>query len=478
MLTDLNGLRLTAPDASMVEAFDQAVDRLLHFDYGMADPLRPVLAGNVFFPLAEIFNAYLGGLSTEAQLAAKAAGHLAAFGRRYEDRALNEREHGHLSAATLLLDGSLASASEVLAQITAAYPLDVLALAVGHQVDLLLGDSRRLHDRVRAALPCWHQSQPRYASVLGMYAFGLEENGQCQRAQELGTRAADLDPANVWAVHAVAHTFEMRSLCSQGIEWLGSRRDCWATKNQLHAHLAWHYCLHLIERGDIGQVLTIYDDVMAAGRTESAAIKLLNGSSLLWRLMLLGVDVKERATALAQEWASLTGGAWCAFNDIHAVMCYLGAEDLLAARALIADRRRYLAHCRARAGNAARADNASVTAEVGLPVCRALLAFRRGRYADTLRLIYPVRDLIYRCGGSHAQRDVIHQTMIEAAVRCGREEDARMLARERAAIRDGSPADWRRPGDTGTGGSMASQAGARGTRRPAQPADQVPSQDQ
>jgi hypothetical protein len=76
---------------------------------------------------------------------------------------------------------------------------------------------------------------------------------------------------------------------------------------------------------------------------------------------------------------------------------------------------------------------------VGLPVCEALLAFERGDYDKVLALLYPIRRRVYRCGGSNAQRDVIHQTLLEAAVRGSRQDEARCLSSERQAIRPDSP---------------------------------------
>ena len=84
-------------------------------------------------------------------------------------------------------------------------------------------------------------------------------------------------------------------------------------------------------------------------------------------------------------------------------------------------------------------DNAFFTCEVGHSVARALQAFGDERYPDCVRLLREVRNIAYRFGGSHAQRDVIDLTLIEAALRSGRAAMAKALAAERAAIRPKSP---------------------------------------
>ncbi|MER8689796.1 hypothetical protein NKH39_24745 [Mesorhizobium sp. M1136] len=84
-------------------------------------------------------------------------------------------------------------------------------------------------------------------------------------------------------------------------------------------------------------------------------------------------------------------------------------------------------------------DNAGFTRDVGHPLTLAIKAFGDGNYAGTIRLIRPIRAIAHRFGGSHAQRDVIDLTLIEAALRSGDGALARALAAERALARPDSP---------------------------------------
>ena len=56
-----------------------------------------------------------------------------------------------------------------------------------------------------------------------------------------------------------------------------------------------------------------------------------------------------------------------------------------------------------------------------------------------MRLLRAVRNIAHRFGGSHAQRDVIDLTLIEAALRSGQHALAAALSAERAAMRPTSP---------------------------------------
>jgi hypothetical protein len=64
-----------------------------------------------------------------------------------------------------------------------------------------------------------------------------------------------------------------------------------------------------------------------------------------------------------------------------------------------------------------------------------LAAFGEGDYATALERLRPVRNIANRFGGSHAQRDLIDLTMIEAAARGGRTALHAALLAEREAAR-------------------------------------------
>jgi hypothetical protein len=76
-----------------------------------------------------------------------------------------------------------------------------------------------------------------------------------------------------------------------------------------------------------------------------------------------------------------------------------------------------------------------MTAEVGLPVSQAVLAFGEGRYDDSVDTLWSARRTFHHFGGSHAQRDALERTLVEAAVRAGRRPLAERLVSERLAAR-------------------------------------------
>ena len=77
--------------------------------------------------------------------------------------------------------------------------------------------------------------------------------------------------------------------------------------------------------------------------------------------------------------------------------------------------------------------------DVGIPACSAMINFAEEKYADTVDQLYPIRSIANRFGGSHAQRDILTQTLIEAAIRSGQTGLASNLLSERCVHKPFSP---------------------------------------
>jgi hypothetical protein len=269
---------------------------------------------------------------------------------------------------------------------------------------------------------------PGYHAMLGMQAFGLEEMGDYARAEKLGRTAVEIEPRDGWAQHAVAHVMEMQSRQRDGILWMRANPEAWTRESFLQVHNWWHLALFHYDLGETDQVLALYDGPIY-GKPSTLALNMVDASAMLWRLHLGGVDVGARWTALAANWGKVGAGNY-AFNDVHAMMAFVGAGLDAPARALLEAQ-----HEAMRAGD----DNAAFTRQVGHPLLLAVKAFGDANYTETVRLIRPIRAIAHRFGGSHAQRDVIDLTLIEAALRSGDGALAKALAAERALARPDGP---------------------------------------
>ena len=69
--------------------------------------------------------------------------------------------------------------------------------------------------------------------------------------------------------------------------------------------------------------------------------------------------------------------------------------------------------------------------------------FGQGDYGTTVDRLLNLRPIAHRFGGSHAQRDVLSQTLIEAALRGGQFRLAKALANERTVWKPSNPLGWK-----------------------------------
>jgi hypothetical protein len=416
---DSLGLAYSGATAQSLEHHERAC---ADFRCYINDPLagaQQALAASPDMTMAHVLVAYLNLLGTEPAGIAAAREALQAALTLPAD----EREALHLRAVAHLVNGRWHAAGLVLEDLSIRYPLDLLALQAGHQVDFFTGHSRMLRDRIARAEGAWHLGMPGYHAVQSMYAFGLEETGDYARAEAIGRRAVGLEQRDGWGWHAVAHVMEMQNRRRDGVAWLGARPQTWSDGSFFAIHNWWHLALFHLGLDETDEVLKLVD-ARILGTESAVVLDMIDASAMLWRLHLRGIDVGHRWQALADRWSVVAEAGNYAFNDLHAMMAFVGADRQADAVRLLATQARALQ---------LDGDNAQFLCDVGRAATQAVHAFGGGRYAEAAQLLRPLRSKAYRFGGSHAQRDVIDLTLIEAAERDGQKLFADALKRERAA---------------------------------------------
>jgi tetratricopeptide (TPR) repeat protein len=429
-LIDCRGVSLSTSDRECLALYEKAVDLSLSF---FADPFATVqdaLSADPDFAMGHCLRAGMIVMSSDRMLVPLLTESVEAveqLGKR-----ANARERAHAAAARSWLHGDFAGAVRKYGDIVVNEPRDVFALQVAHMGDFFMGASTLLRDRVAQVLPEWDQSIPGYGYVLGMHAFGLEENNLYARAEDTGRLALEKNRRDPWAVHAVTHVMEMQGRIREGIEWLESRREDWAPENGFAFHNWWHLALLYLELGEHERVLELYDQRIRPQQTQ-VPLEMVDASALLWRLNLRGVNVGSRWDALADTWTPFAEHGYYAFNDVHACMAFASAgrtAELAATLAVLEER-------------ACGLDtNAMMTRDVGLPCAQAIVACTAGEYQKAVELLLPIRTIANRFGGSHAQRDLIHLTLTECALKAGQAKLARALANERVQLKPASPFNW------------------------------------
>src|SRR5580658_6416153 len=428
MAKDQQGLTLAGSPESAA-AFDRAIADY----YGLTgDPvgiLRQALAHDPDFALggAAIAALYMiGGFRGDHPEAVHALGAAeAAIG------GASERERRHIAAATAWAEGETSQAILGWEAILVDHPTDALALRLVQDAHYFLGRPLAMRDCAARVLPAWDRDNPLMSFVLGLYAFGLAETGDLKRAEDLGREALERNPRDAWATHALAHVMETANRQEEGVAFLKSTRANWGPAHFMAGHNGWHLALFLIEQGRFDEVLGDYDRFSAPKLACDATLDRVDAAALLWRLELAGVDVGDRWAPVARQWMAHVDDHVLAFNDLHCAFAAARSPDLGDVNRL---RRSLDDYERFGAG-----DNRRVTAEVGRRLIDGVLAFAAGAYARAVEAILPVRYEAIRIGGSHAQRDVVNQTLIAAAERSGQWSLARALLAERAAIRPTPP---------------------------------------
>ena len=311
-------------------------------------------------------------------------------------------EDRHVRAVGTAVDGDYAAASAIYDEILAAAPCDALALAVAQVFDYYLGNASSMRARSARALQHWPEHFPGYSAVLSLHAFALQECGDYAAAEEVSRRALALQPRDARAHHAIAHVMEMQGRFDEAILWMGRRSALWSDAGAVATHLWWHVALYHLELGRHDEAIAIHDRRLRG----EALSELIDASALLWRLHLAGAELGGRFRRLAERWSPYGADAHCAFNDLHAMMAFVGAGRADLAQRLIAALQRRVAR--------AHGANYEMTRLVGLPACRALAAFGAGDYAAAEALLRALPPVAHRIGGSHAQRDVLQLTRAAA----------------------------------------------------------------
>ena len=429
-MKDLTNLDVTAPGKDALDLYNHAVTKLCYFRSPIETIIK-LLNSQPDFVMAQVFNGHINLWTTDRNNASWSARSYDAISK-LDHSSLNARERMHVAAIKTWVDGNLIEASRLLDEILIDYPHDILALLSGHQIDFFLGDAVNLRDRISRALPSWDKEHPLYGFLLGMLSFGQEEAGHYELAEETALQAVALNSKDVWSIHAVAHALEMQNKAESGKKFMHENESNWNSENFFIAHNAVHYDLFLLETNDLDIAVDVYDKYIFQEGSDSAVLNLVDASSVLWRLYLEGTDVGGRINALADAWKDKCNQNFYAFNEAHAMMAFASGNDHEAARKLLESMKEYVN------SNDDSTTNHINTRKIGLPVSEAIYEFSLGNFDRTLEILMPIKNSVHQFGGSHAQRDAVARTLLEAAIRSRQKRISTALINERLVARPNS----------------------------------------
>jgi tetratricopeptide (TPR) repeat protein len=411
---DALGLPVTTESAAALEAYDRGADLLFAWGRAALDHFTAATAQDPELALAHAGAAvchFLDERFTEARAAAGRA--RAAAGPQ------STREQGHVEAIALLVTGKTSDAEQAMRAHLAAYPRDLVVLQRLYYIWFWQGRFGEMLDLTTALLPAYDGA----AYVLGLHAFVLEEAdrfAEAARAAEAALRANERD---AWAVHALAHTLYEQGAFETGLTRLPPAVHPLHHLGWFRNHLLWHLALMHLASGDYARAGDMARSVFERAPS-SIAGELHDSISLLWRLELCGEPVGARwqpFAAIARERLDRQG---LLYHAVHLGMALAQGGDWATAE-------RQLEMLRQRIPK----DRTGLVAAVAIPLLEGMQAFARGEYRKVIDTIEPLRPRIVELGGSRAQRDVYHDTLLEACFRAGDMERAERLLAERIARR-------------------------------------------
>jgi len=410
---DCRGLPLQTANAAAAAAFERGVRGYATWRRDAIQHLDAATAADPGFALPLITKGWILQMARSAAYHGKIQALLneaAPLLRDARERAL----HAGLAHA---LAGRGVEAASILEAWLAGAPTDLLAHRLVQFELFWNGRAHWMRDIAERAAPAWHDATPDLACFLAVRAFSSEEAGDYGLAETCGRRSVELDPTDCWGAHAIAHVLVMQGRVEEGAAWLEGLSHHWAEANQMGHHLWWHLCLFLFERGEHARILDLLATQVRNPESPlvkampDATIDLQNVASLLLRLELRGVDVGARWETIADICAGRVADMANPFASAHDVMVLAATGRFERCRELIANMRAVAEG----GGTLALAHRAA-----GIATAEAMLAHRLGEHARVIDLLTPVRHDLPLIGGSHAQRDVFYQVMVDSARRVGR----------------------------------------------------------
>ncbi|CAD6194025.1 unnamed protein product [Caenorhabditis auriculariae] len=347
----------------------------------------------------------------------------------------NPREQKHAKAVALWGRGYHRAAADLWNEILEHHHNDLLAVKFAHDAHFFMGDCKGKRDSVQKVIGKWNSSEPCYSFLHGMLAFGLEECEEYENAEKEANKALELNRFDCWATHAKAHVMEMNGRYEEGINFMLSTEEDWKQGWIIAAHNYWHTSLFYIEKSDYESALAIYDKEVAHryNRTHSL-LDMVDAASLLWRLELEGVDVGKERWQKVENLGVHVDQHSIVFNDVHMGPALFRQGEEETEQKLYDSLISY--------ANTTEEDNAKISARTGLPLYEGMLAFARKNYDEAAKKLIPIRRNVYEIGGSHAQRDIFTQTLIQSCILAGDESLWKMtpqLLRERNDMKSPSP---------------------------------------
>jgi len=352
--------------------------------------------------------------------------------RHYLDRAraagaANAREAMLLRQLELWIAGDVPGVQAIGETIVAEFPRDLASVKLHQYFSFNRGDAAAMLSIAQKAEAANRDSP----HIHGMLAFGHEQMHQLDEAERAARRALAMTDKEPWAQHALAHVMLGSGRVREGVDFLGAAQRTWVGLNSfMYTHNWWHKALFHISLGDEAAVFDAYDNHVW-GVEPTYSQDQVGAVSLLARMEIAGLDVGDRWQALALYLRPRARDTLQPFLTLQ----YLYGL----ARADYAEADTLMQEVEDKAARSTAFDRL-VWREVALPAARGVLAHARRRWADAAHHLSIANPRMTEIGGSHAQRDLFGQLLLDTHLKLGNWRIAgQMLEMRRVWDPDGVP---------------------------------------
>lgn len=401
---DRHGYRLGTDSSEAAAAYSDGLDRFLALTGDAEAPLTEAVIHDPTFAHGWSTLAALHHFNGDRERTSAALN-----SARVHSGGATERESGYLNVLEVAVSARVADTLSLAAAHLERFPRDVLAI---EQVMLSShfggggADDRAqalviFRDRASSMGDDW--------AYQGVSAFVHQEADLLDEAMRLAGRSLRTRPANADAMHSVAHVHFERGAHSTGRNELAEWVAAHGIGGPFHVHFSWHLALHDVGLGEWARSLDRYRSIISP--TVSGPGTIADAPTLLWRLMLRGVDPAllpwHELVAVAGPMAATPSFR---YGDWHVAFALAGggAESLLAEMEAA-----LIEHSGGRP-----------QAPAMIRVVRGLRAYATGDLAAACDLLDMPAESVPYLGGSRAQRQVIEDTLIDALIRIDRHQRA------------------------------------------------------
>ena len=420
--TDRYGLALTTSSSKAAELYSRGLDHSLAAEAQAEQCFAAAREEDPGFAIAHVAEARMlqfRGKAAEAKQSAMRARELAPSASR--------REQHHIDCIATATDGDPAGALAKLREHVAEFPLDAFVLSQACGVYGLIGFSGRL-ERDEEQLALLESLASSYGDdwwFLSQIAFAYNELFRHDDARTAVERSLAGYARNGHASHTVAHIAYETGDAAGGAAFMREWLVGYEPAHQLYGHNHWHLALFELAAGNVDRVLKLYDSVIRPALSTSAARGTIpDAASLLWRCTLTERPADQLPWAEVADFAARAfpraGMVWA---DAHCMIAWCATNDQARLTGLIGQLRDRSAGGKVYAG------------PMLLTLAEGYSAFAAGEWDLAANLFETAAPEVVRLGGSHAQRDIFEETLIEANLRAGRLGRARRLLETRLARR-------------------------------------------